>query len=101
SIVSKPLDDAAQLAAVLWLTGAEEQEDLTNGEPPVLARTAQASRCGPLAGTYDHRNARRVNSPNSGSRMAPVKAMYPKKLGMRTPESSAIAFTMRFGALPM
>jgi hypothetical protein len=38
---------------------------------------------------------------NNGISTTPDHARYPKKLGIFTPRDSAIALTMKFGALPM
>ena len=42
-----------------------------------------------------------VNTTSNGNSTAHDHAMYPKKLGIFTPRCSAIALTMKFGALPM
>ena len=36
-----------------------------------------------------------------GMRMMRARAIYPKKLGMGIPRSSAMALTMKLGAFPM
>jgi hypothetical protein len=42
-----------------------------------------------------------LNTINSGIRIHTLKAMYPKKLGIFTPDCSAIDFTMKFGPFPI
>ena len=42
-----------------------------------------------------------VSSKNKGIRIVADHAMYPKKLGILIPFSSAIDRTMKLGALPM
>ena len=42
-----------------------------------------------------------VRIANTGSRTAADQTMYPKKLGIFTPRSSAMTQTMRLGALPI
>ena len=44
---------------------------------------------------------RNVTNTNNGIRMPPLYNRYPKKLGMATPDFSAMALTMKFGPLPM
>ena len=48
-----------------------------------------------------HRRNNHVTAANTGSRTGPLQARYPKKLGIRTPPSSAMVFTMKLGPLPM
>ena len=54
-----------------------------------------------FGGVLLHRKKTRVKSTNSGIRSAHDQAMYPKKLGIRMPDSSTTALTMKLGALPM
>src|SRR5688572_3285097 len=44
-----------------------------------------------------HRKKSRVRSTNSGTRIAHDQAIYPKKLGIRMPDSSTTALTMKLG----
>ena len=49
----------------------------------------------------DPQNSMNVTSRKMGTRMQTEYPMYPKKLGIATPLSSAIDFTMKFGAFPI
>ena len=70
------------------------------GVGPIAAILRVAARTVKARGACQTKNSQ-VTSANSGSRMAALNAMKPKKLGMATFASSAMAFTMKFGALPM
>lgn len=54
-----------------------------------------------VAGLRQTRKKRKVTRRNRGRRMPVVYFMYPKKDGILTPVSSAIALTMKLGPLPM
>src|SRR5688572_23285520 len=49
----------------------------------------------------NYRKNRNVTTTNSGIKIPQLYAMYPKKLGIFTPFSSAIALTIKFGPFPI
>jgi hypothetical protein len=88
-----------------------ERVGMRPGEPPqaadnstsyFLASGAEAAARPALPQGPRRRQAKKkkVSNANSGNRVAADHAKYAKKDGIRTPRDSAMARTMKFGALP-
>ena len=54
-----------------------------------------------MQGIYPYKKNINISIINTGIRNRSDQVIYPKKDGMRIPFSSAIDFTMKFGALPI
>ncbi len=85
---------------------AKVEKSIAHLVPIGQPRVASSSLFNPeltalVAGLRQTRKKRKVTRRKRGRRMTMVYFMYPKKDGILTPASSAIALTMKLGPLPI